>query len=178
MNLLLIAIVAVLSLLVLVNVVNVYGQSNSDFHLEAKVNTDSPLDPLKITKLEHQGKGYETICTSLKCTIDFKDRFTFFSAPSPQNPFIGYKVEFRIEDNITHAGLGPKKKEAMEQYGASMFGCKVNDIIEENWQELYICHNDANGIGRNFDDASWYFDTIGTIDAKNSILKINSNFTE
>jgi hypothetical protein len=57
-----------------------------------------------------------------------------------------------------------------------MSGCKVNDIIEENGQELYYCHGD-NTIGRNFDCKTWHYDTIGIYDAKNYSLKIYGNFT-
>jgi len=153
-----------------------YAYGQSDFYLEAKVNTDS-LDPLEITKFEIQGKiGYEKICPSLQCKIDYKDRYTYFDGPSPQDLFIRYSADFRLQDDITHADLGPKKKEAVEQYDAHM-SCPVDDIIEENGQELYYCHDKYHSVFNKFDKRSWGLYTIGIFDAKNDILKISGNFT-
>jgi hypothetical protein len=151
-----------------------FGQS--DFYLEAKA-TDDFLEPLKIQKFEMNGTGYKEICPSLQCKIDYKDRSTFFSRPSPEDQYISYTADFRLQDDITNADMGPKKKEAFEQYSATMYACQVDDIIEENGQELYICHTNDNTISRNFDKKSWDLDTMGEFDAKTDILKISGNFT-
>jgi len=54
---------------------------------------------------------------------------------------ISYTVDFKVHDNQTNPNLGAKKKEFLEQFSASMIYCKINDIIEENGQELYYCHD-------------------------------------
>jgi len=156
------------------------GQSDtgkSDFYLEAKA-TDDFLNPLKIQKFEMNGTGYKEICPSMQCKIDFKGRDTYFSRPSPQDTYLSFTADFRLQDDITNADMGPKKKEAMEQYQVSLYACQVDDIVEENGQELYYCHDDSNTISRNFDKQSWNLQTMGIFDAKDNILKIYGNFTQ
>lgn len=182
-----ILLVTALSLLGAVKTVN--GQS--DFYLEAKVS-ESPhvkgAHNLNIMKFEIQGnsESYKEICPSLQCKIDYKprciyceDRYTFFSPPDiPESTLIMSWFDFRLQDEITHADLGPMKKELIEQYSANIY-CKVSDIVEENEQELYYCHgaNINSFILNKFDERSWVFTSSGTYDAKNDILKINGNFT-
>jgi hypothetical protein len=79
---------------------------------------------------------------------------------------------YGLQDNITNAELGPKKKEFVEQFTSDMFYCRVNDIIEENGQELYYCHGD-NTLTRNFDSKTWHYDTTAIYDAKNNALKVS-----
>jgi hypothetical protein len=115
----------------------------------------------------------------LQCKIDYKDKDTYFSRPDiPESTLIISNVDFRLQDNITHADLGPKKKELVEQYSAHII-CDVYDIVEKNGQELYYCHN-ANlnsQISNKFDGRSWVFDNTGIYDAKNDFFKISGNFT-
>ena len=148
-----------------------YGES--DFTLEAKVNeTNSDLD---VTKIEIQDKE---IGPSGQCKIDCSgDKYTWFSAPTPDSMSIAYSVDFTLQDNQTNADLGPKKKEFMSQFGASMYGCMVYDIIEKNAQEIYLCHDGSTTINRKFDSKSWDYDTIAQYDAKNNTLKVFGNIT-
>jgi hypothetical protein len=67
---------------------------------------------------------------------------------------LAYHIDFVLQDNVTNADLGPKKKEFMEQFSASMFGCMVEDIIEAKGQEVYLCHADSD-ISRKFDSKNW-----------------------
>jgi len=181
-----ILLVAALSLLV--NTVN----AQSDFYLEAKVNAagtapiNTPLrysgPDLNITKFEIQGnsESYKEICPSLQCKIDYKDKYTYFSPPDiPESTLIISNVDFKLQDNITHADLGPKKKELVEQYSANIY-CNVDDIVEKNGQELYYCHNaNLNSIISNkFDGRSWVFDNTGIYDAKNNTLRVIGNLTD
>jgi len=158
-----------------------HGQSNSDFYLEANVNSEGASDmtivtpALNITKFEIQGKE---ICPSLQCKIDYKDKYTLFHAPTIESLNIGFMVDFRLQDDITNADLGPIKKEAIEQYSADSIVCQVDDIIEDNGQEIYICHGSLS-ISNKFDDSrSLSLNTIMMYDAKNETIKVSGNFTE
>jgi hypothetical protein len=161
------------SIVILLSLNQVYGQS--DFYLEAKVNPD-PLDPLEITKFEIQGEIYKEICPSGQCKIDYTDKSNFFFLPSTSVMSISPRVEFTVQDNITNADLGPKEKQFMEQFNA-WTSCGIDDIVEENGQEIYTCHDGFTTITRKFDSKSWDFNIIGVYDAKNNILKISGNFT-
>ena len=89
-------------------------------------------------------------------------------------------VDFTLKDDITHADLGPKKKEAIEEYSANIY-CQVVDIVEENGQEVYYCDNaNIHGFIMNkfYTNNSWTLDSSGIYDAKNHILKINGSFNK
>ena len=64
---------------------------------------------------------------------------------------IAYHIEFRYQDDITNANIGPKKKEFLEQFDSSMYGCRLIDIIEDNGQEVYYCQDGTNTLKRVFD---------------------------
>jgi len=159
-----------------------YAYGQSDFELEANVNPDGAADmtittpALTITKFEIQGKE---ICPSLQCKIDFKDKYTYFSPPTIEDLYIGFNADFRLQDDITNADLGAIKKEAIEQYTVDSLLCPVDDIIEDNGQEIYICHGGSISTILNKFDDSISFDLNATViyDAKNEILKVNGNFT-
>jgi hypothetical protein len=96
--------------------------------------------------------------------------------------FIGYQVDFRLQDDITNADLGPKKKEAVDEYSLGLSSCTVDDIIEDNDQEIYYCNghdnSDYSTITNKFNNSKvWDLNTTATFDAKNNILKISGNFT-
>lgn len=172
----LIAATLTVGLFILIGVAN--GQSNSDFYLEANVIESG----LKITKFEIQGnsEGYKWICPSLQCKIDYKDKDAFFSPPDiPENTQISSNLEFTLQDNITNADLGPKKKELVEQHGSWLL-CSVYDIVEKNGQELYYCHSEylMSNIYNKIDHRSSDLNITGIYDAKNDILKISGNFTQ
>lgn len=87
-------------------------------------------------------------------------------------------VDFRLQDDITNADLGAIKKEAIEQYSADSNVCQVDDIIEDNGQEIYICHGGST-ISNKFDDSrSLGLNTTMMYDAKNETIKVSGNFTE
>jgi hypothetical protein len=148
-----------------------YGES--DFTLEAKVNYASDLD---VTRFEISGESDKQICPSGQCTINLGE-YTYFSAPTPDSMGISYTVDFKVHDNQANGNLGAKKKEFLEQFSASMIYCKIDDIIEENGQELYYCHDISNAISRIFDSKSWQYDTTGIYDVQNNMLKVYGNFT-
>jgi hypothetical protein len=162
-----------------------YAYGQSDFYLEGKVNK-SPYGPdygddLDITKFEIQvnSSGYKQICPSLQCKIDYKDDYTFFGPPTPPEYIsISSKLDFTVQDDITHADLGPKNKERMEQYG-SWINCLVTDIVEENGQELYYCQQDnMSNIYATFNNnINLLMNVNATYDAKNNIFKLSGNFT-
>jgi hypothetical protein len=162
-----------------------YAHGQSDVYLEAKVKEVPAVKgahDLTITKFEMQGEKYKEICPSLQCKIDYKHKYTFFAPPDiPQSNLIWAQVDLTLHDDITHADLGPKKKELVEQYSLNMY-CNVNDIVEKNGQELYYCNNsNLNGyIFNKFNNSqSWGgLKSLGTYDAKNETLKISGNFTE
>lgn len=163
-----------------------YAHGQSDFYLEAKVS-ESPhvigAHNLDITKFQIQGnsQSYKEICPSGQCTTDYKDKYTYFMPPDiPQSNLMWAQVDFTLKDDITHADLGPKKKQAVEEYSANAY-CDVVDIVEENGQELYYCGaaNIHGSVSNQFyRDKSWTFDSSGIYDAKNYILKINGTFAK
>ena len=169
----------------------VYGQpvdnqtvnAQSDFYLEGKVN-ESPhvrgAYNLNIVKFELQGEKYKEICPSLQCKIDYKDKDTYFGPPDiPKRTLILSTVDFTLQDNITHADLGPKKKQLVEEY-SMWLNCSVDDIVEENGQEVYYCRQSAfvnSFIKNKFSAEAWYLNINETYDAKNDMLKISGNFT-
>ena len=154
-----------------------YAHGQSDVYLEGKVKNDTSITGkhLQITKLEIQNRSQ--ICPSLQCKIDYKDKNTYFNPPTLQELYIGFQANFRLQDDITNADLGPIKKEAIEQYSLINSACRVDDIIEDNGQEIYICHDNSTIMLNEFDRTYYVMDTTEIYDAKNGILKISGNST-
>jgi hypothetical protein len=130
---------------------------------------------LNITKFELRGESFDQICPSHQCEI-VKYTYTNFMPPTPSSMSIAYHIEFRYQDNMTNADIGPKKKEFLEQFSSSMFGCRVNDIIEDNGQEIYYCQDATNTLERVFDSRSWDYDSKGVYDAKKDTFTITGKF--
>lgn len=147
-----------------------FGQS--DFFLEMKNVTQDP----EIVTFNITGESYKQICPSAQCKI-VEYTYTNFIPPTPSSMTIAYHIEFRLQDDITNKDLGPKKKEFLEQYTATMYSCTVNDIKEDNGQEIYYCSDGTNSISRNFDSKSWDYDSRGIYDAKKDTYIITGNFT-
>ena len=145
---------------------------SSDFILEMKNVKESP----EVSNLKIVGESYKQICPSTQCKI-VGYTYTFFIPPTPTSMGMTYNIEFRMQDDITNKDLGPKKKEFVEQYSASMFSCIVNDIKEDNGQEIYYCNDRTNSITRTFDSKSWYYNSSGIYDAKKDIYTVTGNFT-
>jgi hypothetical protein len=150
-----------------------YGES--DFTLEAKVN---PLH-LDVTRFEISGESDKQICPSGQCNIELDSGLSSsFDAPSINTPRILYNFDFKVHDNDNQTNIGAIKKRFMEPFniGTSISGCKIDDIIEDNGQEIYYCHG-ISIMDRNFDSAYWYYDTNGIYDAKKNTLKVYGNYT-
>jgi hypothetical protein len=149
-----------------------FAFGSSDFILEMKNVNETP----EVSNFKIVGESYKQICPSAECKI-IKYTFTNFIPPTPTSMSIAYHIEFRLQDDITNKDLGPKKKEFLEQYTASMYGCTVNDIKEDNGQEIYYCSDGTNSINRNFDSKSWYYNSNGIYDAKKDTYTVTGNFT-
>jgi hypothetical protein len=85
-------------------------------------------------------------------------------------------VDFTLKDNIPSPNVGPKKKAYLEEFNLSM-GCRLDDIIENNGQEIYTCNDGSTTVTRTFDSRSWNYDTIAMYDAKKNTLKVHGNYT-
>jgi len=150
-----------------------YGESTRDFQLEAKVNSSG----LDVTRFEISGESDKQICPSGQCNIELEGS-RYFIAPTSDRQSIGYSLEFKVHDNDNQTNIGPIKKLFMEHFNTStsILGCKIDDIIEDNGQEIYYCHG-INIMTNDFDSTRWYYDINGIYDAKNNTLKIHGGFT-
>lgn len=147
------------------------GYGESDFTIEATVNKPH----LNFTKFEIQDQGYKEMCPSGQCKIDYSgDKYTNFVAPSADLMYFTAFNNFNLPNNVSNADMGPKKKEFMEKFTIFTL-CRVKDIIEENGQEIYTCHNGTTLIDRKFDGREWRYDTTTTFDAKKNTLKAHGN---
>jgi len=144
--------------------------AESDFTLELKTGPVS-----EVTKFIISGESDKEICPSGQCSIYSEGQYTYFHGPSPNFMSISTNFDFTLQDNITNADLGPKKKEFMEQFNVRFF-CNVDDIIEENGQELYYCDGDGS-ISRKFDSKTWDYDATAVYDAKNNTLQVSGNYS-
>ena len=88
----------------------------------------------------------------------------------------GYSMGLKIKDNTTRNDIGAKKKQFLEEFGVYMNACKVNNIVEDNGQELYYCHDESNSIERTFDSKRWYYNSTGIYDARNATYNVTGNF--
>jgi hypothetical protein len=84
--------------------------------------------------------------------------------------------DFTLKDNIPNPNVGAIKKEYLEKFHVS-FGCQVNDIIEDNGQEIYNCHDGVTRIAREIDSRSWDYSTILIFDAKKQTVRAIGNYT-
>jgi hypothetical protein len=152
---------------------NTFAQNGNQTDLTMVLEKVSS-DP-KITTFDIKGESYDQICPSHQCKI-VEYTYTNFMPPTPSSMNIAYHIEFRYQDDITNADIGPKKKQFLEQFDASMFGCRINDIIEDNSQELYYCENGDNTLKRVFDSIEWNYDSNGVYDAKKDTFTITGKF--
>jgi hypothetical protein len=88
-----------------------------------------------------------------------------FGPPTPDNMGMSFSFDFKLKDNIPNPHVGPKKKGFLEKFSESMY-CKLDDIIEDNGQEIYTCHNGYTTVTRKLHSRSWNYDTFAIYDAK------------
>lgn len=129
-----------------------------------------------VTDFAVSGESYNQMCPSHQCVIEYGSRNSF-STPDPEWQNTGYSIGFKIKDNITLNDIGEKKKQFLEEFGAFMIACKVDNIVEDNGQELYYYHDESNSIERQFDSKRWYYNSTGIYDAKAGSYNVTGNFT-
>lgn len=56
-------------------------------------------------------------------------------------------------------------------------GCKLDEIIEDDGQEIYTCHDGSTTVTREFDFRRWNYDTIATFNAKKNTVWAIGNYT-
>jgi hypothetical protein len=148
-----------------------YGES--DFVLEMN---NASTNNEKLTLFAIEGQSYREICPSGQCTLDNEHLDPLFGPPTPVNMGMYGSFGFTLHDNVPNPNVGPIKKEFLEKFSAS-FGCKVDDIIEDNGQEIYICNNGTSTVSREFDYRTWDYDTIVIFDANKNTLRVVGNYT-
>jgi hypothetical protein len=89
---------------------------------------------------------------------------------------MSYSIDFKLIDTMPQKDTGPKKKEFLEQFNAAMFACHIDNIVEENNQEMYYCH-DTSSVSRTFDSKNWRYDSTGIYDAKANTLTFTGNYS-
>lgn len=86
-------------------------------------------------------------------------------------------VDFILRDMIPNPNVGPNEKSYLERFSVSNYSCRVDDFIEDNGQEIYVCHDGSTIVTRTFDSRSWDYDTNLIYDAKKNTLKVYGNYT-
>jgi hypothetical protein len=119
----------------------------------------------KLTLFAIEGESYREICPSEQCKLDNENLDPLFGPPTADNMGMSFSFDFTIKDNIPNPHVGPKKKEFLEKFSESMY-CKFDDIIEDNGQEIYTCHDGYTTVTRKLHSRSWNYDTFAIYDAK------------
>jgi hypothetical protein len=153
-------------------IIGAYAYGESDFVLEMN-NPSTSNDKLTLFAIE--GKTYREICPSGQCKLD-ENIEPFFGIPTPLTMSMRFYFDFTLKDTIPNLNVGSIKKEYLEKFSVS-FGCRLDDIIENNGQEIYTCHNGSTTITRTFDSKSWDYHTIAIYDAKKRTVKAIGNYT-
>jgi hypothetical protein len=89
---------------------------------------------------------------------------------------MSFGVDFILKDNVPNPSIGPNEKAYLERFSLSNY-CRVDDIIEDNGQENYTCHNGSTTITRTFDSRSWDYNNNLIYDAKKNTLRAVGNYT-
>jgi hypothetical protein len=148
----------------------VYGES--DFMLEVS-NASSNNDELTLFAIE--GESYKQLCPSGQCNLNGKIDPSF-APPTPDSPSMYFDYDFILRDKIPNPNVGPNEQAYLERFSLSN-SCYVDDIIEDNGQEIYVCHDVTTRVTRTFDSRSWDYDTNLIFDAKKNTLKVYGNYT-
>ena len=145
---------------------------DSDFVLELKnVNKDP-----SISKLEIDGESFQQICPMDKCELEFTD--SSFTPPGPYNMTIAHTIEFNLKYNITNANVDSMEKEYFEKFSENMSACIIYDIIKDKGREIYFCNDRTNGMSRNSDSKSWYYDSIGIYDVMKNTYTVKGDLID
>ena len=153
-----------------------YAWGKSDFVLEMS-NASTSRDNEKLTLFAIEGESYKgRICPSGQCNLEgYID--ASFSRPNPDRPYMSLDVDFILRDMIPNPNIGPNEKSYLERFSVSNYSCRVDDFIEDNGQEIYVCHDGSTIVTRTFDSRSWDYDTNLIYDAKKNTLKVYGNYT-
>lgn len=155
-------------------IIDAYAYGESDFVLE--MSTASTRDD-ELTLFAIEGESYKGgICPSGQCNLEgYID--ASFSRPNPDRPYMSFDVDFILRDMIPNPNVGPNEKSYLERFSVSNYGCRVDDFIEDNGQEIYVCNDGSTTVTRRFDSRTWDYNTIVTFDAKNNTVKVYGNYT-
>lgn len=155
-------------------VVNAYGES--DFVLEMS-NANTIKDNERLTLFAIEGQSYRGgICPSGQCNLEWKIDPSF-NRPTADSPYMSFRVDFILRDNIPNPNVGSNEKAYLERFSVSNYGCRVDDFIEDNGQEIYVCHDGSTTVTRTFDSRSWDYNTNLIYDAKKNTFKVYGNYT-
>ena len=94
--------------------------------------------------------NYIQLCQSGKCNITYSDSSPYTNTPTPDNQFMSYSIDFKIIDSVPQKILD-RKKQFLEKFSSALLACKVDNIVEDNNQELYYCHDSLGAVTRSFD---------------------------
>ena len=154
-------------------IIDAYAYGESDFVLE--MSNASTMNE-KLTFFAIEGESYRGgICPSGQCNLE-GNIDPSFSPPNPGNPSMSFGVDFILKDNVPNPSIGPNEKAYLERFSLSNY-CRVDDIIEDNGQENYTCHNGSTTITRTFDSRSWDYNNNLIYDAKKNTLRAVGNYT-
>lgn len=149
----------------------VYAQTESDLGLEIRDVSTNPT----ISNITIRGASFLEMCPSRNCVINY-GLSPYVTTPTPDWQYMSYSVDFDVIDNTVQNEVGPKKKEFLEKFSATLYACKINDIVEDNNQEVYFC-SDTSTVSRNFDSKSWQYDSAGIYDAKADTMTFVGNLS-
>jgi hypothetical protein len=147
----------------------VYGES--DFMLEMDW-----IPHEEVTLFAIEGESYKQLCHSGQCNLNGKLDPSFIR-PTADRPSMYFSLDFILRDTVPNPNMGPNEQEYLERFSVSN-SCRVDDFIEDNGQEIYICHNGYATVSRDFDSRSWDYRTNTIFDAKKNTLMIYGNYTE
>jgi len=154
-------------------IIDAYAYGESDFVLEMK-NASTINEELTLFAIE--GESYRGgICPSGQCNLEYID--PNFSPPNPDRTYMSFGLDFILRDTVPNPNIGPNEKSYLERFSVSNYGCRVDDIIEDNGREMYACHDGTTTVTRTFDSKSWDYNTNLIYDAKKNTLKIYGNYT-
>jgi hypothetical protein len=157
-------------------IIDAYVYGESDFVLEMS-NANTIKDNEKLTLFAIEGESYKGgICPSGQCNLAWKIDPSF-NRPTADSPYMSFRVDFILRDNIPNPNVGSNEKAYLERFSVSNPGCRVDDFIEDNGQEIYVCHDGSTTVTRTFDSRSWNYDTNVIFDAKKNTLRVVGNYT-
>lgn len=129
----------------------------------------------ELTLFAINDKSYREMCPSGNCTFEIDHLIgPHFTPPNPETMRMWGSFHFKLKDKVDNPNIGEKEQEFLEKFDV-LFSCKVEDIIEDNGQEIYTCH-DTSIVNREFDSKTWDYNTVVKFDAKNETVKVYGNY--